>query len=239
MSQATFVACASWFMRAQGMRRVESSEWKKFHIVRCGVDLQKLPEIAGIGSSQAVRFVCVGRLSAEKGYPGLLDAFDSLLAQGIIAELDIVGDGPLREEIANRLVQSGKTNKIHLHGALPEEATLQKIAENDILVLPSLMEGLPVVLMEAMALGKPVVASHVAGIPELVEDGTNGLLFRPGDWRQLEQKMFDLAVDPQARHRLGTNARKTIEQEYEINKAVQPLAELFCGVETKYDEPPA
>ncbi|WP_168157442.1 glycosyltransferase family 4 protein [Erythrobacter sp. QSSC1-22B] len=227
LSAAIFVACASWFMRAQGMRKVQSSEWGKFHIVRCGVDLQTLPLGPITLPTPEVRFVCVGRLSAEKGYFGLLDAFGSLLSQGISAELGIVGDGPLRDEIEARLAQFEWADRVRLYGALPEQKTLQKIAESDILVLPSLMEGLPVVLMEAMALRKPVIASHVAGIPELVDDGNNGLLFTPGDWDHLEQKMLHLATNRQARLHLGENARATIEKEFEITKAVQPLAALF------------
>lgn len=227
LTHATFVACASWFMRAQGMRKVESSEWGKFRIVRCGVDLRALPASPNARSSQGVRFICVGRLSAEKGYFGLLEAFSGVLSQGVAAQLAIVGEGPLRAEIEARLGHFGWADKVRLYGALSERETLQKIAESDILVLSSLMEGLPVVLMEAMALGKPVIASHVAGIPELVEDGQNGLLFRPGDWHQLEKKMLRLAGDAPARLRFGKNARKTIEKEYDIVKAVQPLAEIF------------
>jgi glycosyltransferase involved in cell wall biosynthesis len=110
---------------------------------------------------------------------------------------------------------------------LPQDATLREIAGCDAFVLPSLMEGLPVVLMEAMALERPVIASRVAGIPELVREGENGLLFRPSDWSSLEQAMHLLASDPPLRSRLGRAGRQLVMSEFDINTAVEPLIERF------------
>jgi glycosyltransferase involved in cell wall biosynthesis len=218
LRQATFVACASWFMQAQGMRVVDPRHWTKFAIVRCGVDLNRLPAPANARSAGVVRFLCVARLSPEKGYSGLLEAFARLLRRGIAAELVIVGEGPDRNRIEEQIANADLRANVRLTGALPQDATLREIAGCDAFVLPSLMEGLPVVLMEAMALERPVIASRVAGIPEL---------FRPSDWSSLEQAMHLLASDPPLRSRLGRAGRQLVMSEFDINTAVEPLIERF------------
>nr|WP_166180527.1 glycosyltransferase family 4 protein [Altererythrobacter segetis] len=226
IERAEFVVCASWFMRAQGMRVVPPAQWDKFHIVRCGIDPPvKLAEPAH--GRTRTRFVTVGRISAEKGYPGLLYALCEVIAVGIDAELVIVGDGPLRGELEQSIARSGLADRVVLRGALPECETLRTVAAADVFVLASLMEGLPVVLMEAMAQGVPVIAPHLAGIPELVSDGQNGLLFRPADWDMLANCMHRLAVDAGLRERLISEAKQRIKDAFTIDEAVEPLVDLF------------
>lgn len=227
LRRARFVACASWFMQAQGMRMVEPIHWAKFAIVRCGVELSRLPAPRSGELSDVVRFLCVGRLSPEKGHAGLLEAFARLLRTGITAELSIVGDGPDRNWIEEQITNADIRGSVRLTGGLPEDATLREMAGCDVFVLPSLMEGLPVVLMEAMALARPVIASRVAGIPELVRDDENGLLFCPSDWSSLEQAMHRLAIDPPLRSRLGRAGRELVLSEFDINAAVEPLIQKF------------
>lgn len=227
IQKADFVACASWFMRAQGMRTVPLEHWPKFHIVRCGVDLGHMGERGSSERRRGIRFVTVGRLSAEKGHMGLLTALRQIVTGPIDAELAIVGDGPLREELARQIDAFDLADRVLLRGALSEGEALEEIAAGDIFVLPSLMEGLPVVLMEAMALSKPVIASSVAGIPELVRDGETGLLFRPADWDDLASCMRRLAMDAKLRRRFASLSRGYIEQEYAIDVAVDPLVRLF------------
>jgi glycosyltransferase involved in cell wall biosynthesis len=231
LARADFVACASWFMRAQAMRLVDPAHWSKFAVVRCGIDLDALPEVDATkrGAKAAASFICVGRLSAEKGYSGLLDAFAALIAGGADARLSVVGDGPLRAQIEARVRELGLEPYVRLLGALPEGETLVHIAQADVLVLPSLMEGLPVVLMEAMALGKPVIASCVAGIPELVRDGVTGLLFRPSDWEHLAERMQALLGDPAAGRRMAAAGRAAVRSEFAVDIAIQPLVQFFNG----------
>ena len=228
--RADFVACASWFMRAQAMRVVDQRHWAKIMVVRCGIDHSALPpfEPDCHTGDQPTQFICIGRLSAEKGYSGLLHSFAALVAGGTKAKLTIVGDGPLRRQIEHTIADLALTEQVRLLGALSEQATLNEIARADALVLPSLMEGLPVVLMEAMALGKPVIASCVAGIPELVHDGVTGLLFRPSDWDQLGERMRFLAHDRPLRTRLADAGRVAVATEFAIDIAVEPLARLFA-----------
>ena len=152
------------------------------------------------GERTRKQIVCVARLSSEKGHPGLLQAFAGLVRDGHDIELLLVGDGPEKDEIlsmvpANNLALGDRRDK--MAGRLSEQDTLTAIAGSDILVLPSFMEGLPVVLMEGMALGKPVVASRIAGVPELIDDEHSGLLFHPADWDGL-QKALDRTLSDEA-----------------------------------------
>lgn len=227
IEQAEFVSCASWFMKAQGMRIVATEHWHKFHVIRCGVELNRIERTMVYNTISRLRFITVGRIAAEKGYPGLMDAFERLTAAGVDAELVIVGDGPLRDFLQKRVGLSAFPELISLRGALPEHETLEEIAKADIFVLPSLMEGLPVVLMEAMALEKPVIAAYVAGIPEIVRNCETGLLFRPADWDNLYQCMLSLATDHELRQKLAGASRSSIMQDYDIDRAVRPLAQLF------------
>jgi glycosyltransferase involved in cell wall biosynthesis len=231
VARADFVACASWFMRAQAMRVADASHWKKLHVVRCGVDLSALPEPQR-GGEGVVRFICVGRLSPEKWHRGLFDAFATVRQKTPGAKLILVGDGPLRAELERLADSLGIRDSVTFHGALDEAATLNAVAAADVLVLASLMEGLPVVLMEAMALGKPVIASAVAGIPELVRAGRNGLLFPASQSAVLAKHMITLATDIALRESFGAAGRITVAEEFAIDVAVRPLIPLHAGRRT-------
>jgi glycosyltransferase involved in cell wall biosynthesis len=219
---ADFVACASWFGRAQAMRMTPSEHWNKMLIVRCGLLLEDLP----VRASQAAgtRLLCVGRLSPEKGIVGLLTAIHMLRRRDVPVLLDVVGDGPDRSNIERAIASLQLQDCVRLRGQLTETETLQAIAQADLFVLPSFMEGLPVVLMEAMAIGVPVIAPRVAGIPELVEDGSGGLLFHPSNWADLADQIERMLAQPELQASFTARARLKIEEEFEISRAVKPLA---------------
>src|SRR5690606_7934351 len=126
-----------------------------------------------------VRIVTVGRLSPEKGSVGLIEAFAACRSRGLDAELLMIGDGPGRADVEAAIAAHRLGDRCHLTGALSEADVLRELGDADMFVLPSLMEGLPVVLMESLGAGLPTVAPAVAGVPELVEDGVTGLLFDP------------------------------------------------------------
>jgi colanic acid/amylovoran biosynthesis glycosyltransferase len=226
---AQFVACASYFGRAQAMRVVTPGHWSKLLVVRCAIDLEDVPERIGRDTNSRPRLISVGRLSPEKGHAGLLEAFAKVRASGIDADLVIVGDGPERFRIEQAIASLNLQPHVFLAGRLAEEDALAQVADADVLVLTSFMEGLPVVLMEAMALALPVIASRVAGIPELVTDNEHGLLFCPTDWDELAEKMKLLITDVELQHALGKAGRAKIEKSYEINRAIEPLVAKFSG----------
>jgi glycosyltransferase involved in cell wall biosynthesis len=224
---ASFVACVSEFGRAQAMRLSTPEHWHKLTIVRCGLDFKDLPKKRCRDPVRRPRLICVGRLSPEKGHLGLLEAFANMLARGIDAELVLVGDGPERDKIEEALSRLNLRDKIRLAGTLGEDATLAEIADADMLVLASFMEGLPVVLMEAMALGIPVVATRVAGIPELIVDEQNGLLFSPANWDELTEQLSRLLTDEVLRQQLGQAGRSRVFLNHNICKAFDSLVKHF------------
>lgn len=227
IKEARFVACVSWFGRAQAMRITRPDQWDKFETVRCGVNLIDLPVPAV--HTQPLRVICVGRLSSEKGHAGLLEAFASLIARGVRARLVLVGDGPERDALIRQSAALGLEDNVEFAGRKNERDVQLEIAKSDLLVLPSFMEGLPVVLIEAMAIGVPVVASCVAGIPELIDDGTEGLLFRPADWHALSAAMAKLLSDNNLRARIVEAARIKVISEFDIRRAVVPLIGRFVS----------
>jgi glycosyltransferase involved in cell wall biosynthesis len=225
---ARFAACVSDFGRAQAMRTVGPGCWSKLLLVRCGVEVAALPARARPANG-AVRFVCVGRLSPEKGQVGLVEAFGELPPEGLNAELRLVGDGPDAELVRERIERLGVAKRCTLLGRLGEAEALQEIADADVLVLSSLMEGLPVVIAEALALRVPVIAPCVAGIPELVRHGENGLLYRPGRWDEMAECMRRLAADATLRQALGAAGRDRVLGEFDAAKAIEPLVERFSA----------
>jgi glycosyltransferase involved in cell wall biosynthesis len=120
-------------------------------------------------------------------------------------------------------------DRVSLEGFLTEDDTLAAIASSDILVLPSFMEGLPVVLIEALAMGKPVVASRVAGIPELVEHGRSGLLFTPSDTEDLEEVLARILVDRTDWVTLGVAGKGRVRSEFDSLQIAKPLLDMFSG----------
>ena len=225
IERADFVVCVSYFGRAQAFRLVDSREWPKLSVVRCGLELDELPP-SERGGGEGLRLIFVGRLAAEKGIAGLLEAL-TLVSLEHRPSLVIVGDGPLKAELDAKVRQLGLGDLVTFLGRLSEADTLAEIARSDVLVLPSFMEGLPIVLMEAMALGKPVVATRVAGIPELVVDGETGLLFTPSHWIELAAKLSALATDDALRRRLGAAGPARIAREFDVNHSAVQLRDLF------------
>jgi colanic acid/amylovoran biosynthesis glycosyltransferase len=224
----TFAVCISHYTKSQIMRVTAHEHWTKLVLVHCGIDLSVLPE-RRVVSRPRPRVVCVGRLSPEKGMYGLLEGWALAKAKGVDAELVIVGDGPHREGLEKRIEELGLTGSVVLRGRLSEPNTLAEIAGADAMVLASFMEGLPVVLMEAMALGLAVIAPRVAGIPELVEDGVHGLLFAPSDWQELAECLHRLLADDPLRAKLSEGNRAKVEAEFEISTAVIPLEKRFLA----------
>lgn len=225
IAAAEFVACVSYFGRAQAMRLVDSDHWPKLTVVRCGLELDALP-LAQATTGPRLRLIMVGRLSAEKGIAGLLEALAAVEPE-VRPQLAIVGDGPFRTDLDRSVDQLELGNDVTFLGRLAEADTLREIAVSDVLVLPSFMEGLPIVLMEALALGKPVIATRVAGIPELVRDGETGLLFTPSDWNELAAHIRALATDDALRSSLGSNGPRRIAEEFDVRKSAAQLAALF------------
>lgn len=227
LDRAEFAACVSYFGMAQAMRLTDSNLWHKLRVVRCGLDPDDLPPVMERADAGELRVICVGRLSPEKGHMGLFQAIRNLAAKGHALRLILVGDGPQRALLEAAAADMGLADRIEFLGARDEPATLKAISRADVLVLPSFMEGLPIVLMEAMALHVPVIASRVAGIPELVIDGETGLLFDPANWDGLEEAVARLAEDAELREQLARNGFDKVSGAFFHPAAAAPLVPLL------------
>lgn len=228
VAAARFVACVSHFGRAQAMRLCRPEDWPKLFIARCSVDAQRLRP-ADRPENPVPVVISVGRLSPEKGQLGLVEAFAQVRRAGVPARLRLVGDGPDRARVEQAIAAAGLAGDCELLGQLSETETLTEVARADVLVSSSFMEGLPVVLIEALALGVPAIAPRVAGIPELIEDGVTGLLFHPGDFAGLAACLRRMLAEPALRERCAREGRTRIEREYAVEQAVQPVWARLSG----------
>jgi colanic acid/amylovoran biosynthesis glycosyltransferase len=221
LEAAHFVACVTHFGRAQAMRLVDPKHWPKFHIVRAGIEPPRTN--GAVAAPPRPRLVCVARLSPEKGHAGLLEAFAQVVRSGVDAELELLGDGPDADRIAAQIRELGLEARVSMRGQVPEDFALAAMRQATAVVLASFMEGLPVVLMEALALGIPVIAPCVAGIPELVEHGVSGLTFPPGDWASLARVLGQMLGDAELRERLALEGKRRVEAEFFVERSLEPL----------------
>jgi glycosyltransferase involved in cell wall biosynthesis len=229
--EAAFTICISRYGMSQAMREVDPVHWSRIGLSRCGVDLSELPPPRGPAhNGESLNIVCVGRLSSEKGHLGLLEGFAQAWHQEPSLRLTLVGDGPQRERIESRIAELGLSERVTLTGCAAERAALDHIAAADIVVLASFMEGIPVVLTEAMALRVPVIAPRLAGIPELIEDGVSGFMFHPADWNDLAVKLVKLARDPDLRERFAQAGQERFENEYAMPHAIDGFVERLVGL---------
>ncbi len=229
---AQFVACVCHFTMAQAMRRLEPALWMKLFISRCGLDLSQFKasdKNKSIGSK--IRVICIARLSPEKGITGLIYAFSKVIENGIDAQLRILGEGIDRSRIENAIRSLSLENHCQLPGRISEQEIVGELTNADILVLPSFMEGLPVVLMEALACRVPVIAPNVGGVSELVNDRISGLLFSPGNWSQLADNLLELSKNPELRKQLANQGAQRVTEEFDIKLAVNPLAGKFLELQ--------
>jgi glycosyltransferase involved in cell wall biosynthesis len=222
---AAFVVGISEFGRSQLRRWAEPRDWPKLHVVRCGVDSAFL---APSDPPAAPRAVCVGRLCVDKAQNLLVEAAARLAAEDRQFELVLVGDGDLRPLVEERIRSLGLEGRVQLRGWLGGEGVRAEIRAARCLVLPSLAEGLPVVLMEALALGRPVISTTVAGIPELVEPGRNGWLVPPGSVDALAAALREaLEMPPGRLAELGRAGSARVAERHDARREAARLAGLL------------
>lgn len=210
----------------------------KIHIVRCGVDLEAFSVPARDHDRRRpspCRILCVASFEEVKGHRHLLAACAVLQERGVDFICDLAGDGPLREEMEAMIVRYRLSDRVRVLGGQPRPEIIRLFREADIAVLPSQptrqgkREGIPVVLMEAMASGLPAVSTVLSGIPELVADGDTGLLVPPSDSGALADALERLALDPELRARMGAAGRAKVEAEYDLRRNTTALLELVLG----------
>ena len=227
INRAAFVVAISSFGRSQLYRWCDRQHWSKIYIVRCGVDRSFLSgEFVPI--AETPQLVCVGRLSEQKGHLLLLEAAQQLGKAGVPFKLAFVGDGELRSEIEASIAKHNLQDSIEITGWASSDTVRKYLLESRALVLPSFAEGLPVVIMEALALNRPVVSTYVAGIPELVDPGKCGLLVPAGDADALAVAMRTILQMPVADlEAWGRTGAERVALQHDIDREARWLATLF------------
>jgi glycosyltransferase involved in cell wall biosynthesis len=167
----------------------------------------------------------VGRLSAEKGFDLLIRATDQLLKDGLDVELILVGEGDEKDRLQEQVRRLGRVDRIHMLGFRSDIKDLYEAM--DVFALSSWREGLPNVLLEAMALKVPIVATRVAGVPRLIQDRENGLLLEPGNVTDLVQALTQVLTDDGLRERLRQAGRRTVESRYSFRRRTQTIRQLY------------
>ena len=234
--QARFVFCISDYCRSQLMKYALPSDWEKLRVLRLGVNPDEFaPTLrsssgfsSGTGSASAnFTIVCVGRLVPAKGQLILAQAVARLRAEGLAPKLVFVGDGSDRPHLEAFVAENQLGGHIHFRGALNHDRTREELSRADLFVLPSFAEGVPVAIMEAMAMEIPCISTFVAGIPELIRHEIDGLLVPPSSSDALSQAIARLMRDPELRTRLAASARARVLEHYNLSHNLEKLAAAF------------
>jgi colanic acid/amylovoran biosynthesis glycosyltransferase len=224
---ARFVVAISSFGHSQLLRWIDAADWSKVRVVHCGLDGEFLTQTL-TPPPRTRQLVCVGRLCEQKGQLLLLRAVHRLREQGLRVELVLAGDGEMRPEVEALIDGLGIADQVRITGWIGGDTVRKEILEARALVLPSFAEGLPVVLMEAMALGRPVISTFIAGIPELVHNGVNGWLIPAGDVQALAEAMREvLEHDDRALADIGLRAHERAVARHSIDTEARKLLAHF------------
>lgn len=227
METASFVFCIGTFARSQFMMLSPVNQWKKLLVSPLGVDPVQFAPERGNKARAPVEIVSVGRLVGAKGQHVLLGAFRRLVQEGRNVRLRLVGDGPDRISLETAAAQNGLQALVTFEGAVGADRVRCILQNANIFALPSFAEGIPISLMEAMAMEVPCVSTAITGIPELIRSGADGILVAPADEDQLAAALARLVDDPDLRERLGRAGRRRVEEHFDLHRNVEKLAEMF------------
>ncbi|MEA2335923.1 MAG: hypothetical protein QOG40_2413 [Solirubrobacteraceae bacterium] len=231
---ADAVVCISDFARSQLMALVDAEDWPKLTVVHCGLSVGDYSRNAESHPGRP-RVVCVGRLVHEKGHAVLLHATAALTRAGHQLEVVLVGSGPLRGRLEGLARRLGIGDRVIFAGALAPDDVRRAYAQATLFCSPSFAEGLPVVLMEAMASERAVIATAIAGVRELVQDEQTGLLVTPGRVDELSSAIARLLQDAELRARLAGAGRRRVASEFDVERSASVLRDLFVGVSSGDD----
>jgi glycosyltransferase involved in cell wall biosynthesis len=243
---ADFLCCISSFARSQLMMLSPYEHWSKFVVSPLGVDPETFaprpPRGAQEGfetraapdgfetrtAPETFEILCVGRLTPAKGQHILIDAVERLTQEGRRVRLRLVGSGPDETSLRGHAARSAAGECVVFVGAIDQDRIRDFYATADAFCLPSFAEGVPVVLMEAMAMEIPCVTTHIAGIPELIRDGVDGLLVPPSDLEALVTALARLMDDAELREQIGKSGRARVVEHFDLRRSVERLAAIFA-----------
>jgi colanic acid/amylovoran biosynthesis glycosyltransferase len=226
LQHARFTRAISHFCRSQLCLLTPASIWKRFSIVHCGVDPSVFQPRSEPGNA-VPEILCVGRLVPAKGQHVLLEASRLLHRRGVNHRITFVGDGPDRDSLESAATEAGLEGRIRFTGGLCQPEVREEYRRADLFVLPSFAEGVPVVLMEAMVSGIPVISTTITGIPELIRDGVSGRLVPAGSVDALADAIDETLSDPRLRDRFADAGRKAVIDEFDLAESGRGMAALF------------
>jgi len=225
--RAAFTVAISQFGRSQLFRWAALPDWPRLHVVHCGIEPALFPEPAALPAG-GPHLVAIGRLAEQKGFSRLVEAIAIAAPRHPGLRLMLVGDGPLRPVLQEAIAAYDLGSIVTLAGWQDGRGVRRALAAAHALILPSFAEGLPVVVMEAMAAGRPVIATCIAGVPELLEQGKSGWLVPAGDTGALARAIDDLAATaPETLAEMGRNARVRVLERHDIDHEAARLAALI------------
>jgi len=230
IASAKMVVCVCHFGCGQAMLHSDPEHWHKISIVHCGINPSTYAPMVQPDNAvdhSVLRLLFVARLAPVKAHFILLRAMRILLDKDVSVTLTCVGDGPLRQYLQAMTCELGLEEAVTFTGSIGQDVLPGYYDRADVFVLPSFDEGLPVVIMEAMAKTIPVVATSIAGIPEIIEHGVSGMLVASGDPQGLAEAIATLAGDSALRTRVGQKGRERVCQEFDITKTVEQLAGVY------------
>lgn len=227
-ARAAFGMCSSRY-NLRFLADSKGCDETRLDVMRTGLDLRRFALRPRKPFSSPFRFLSVGRLVEKKGFPVFFDALALLAGRGRDFRADVVGGGPMEPVLREQVGRLGLADRIHLAGPQTQERVRRYYDEADAFVLACLeagnrdMDGTPIVLIEAMALGVPVISTPVSGNPELIANGSSGLLASPGDAEALADAMEQVMDDADLARRLAENARRTIESGFDLESNIARL----------------
>ena len=229
---ASFTATVSQYGMSQLMNASDPVHWQRIVLLPLGIDVEafRLRDARSPGArpaGQPFRLISVGRLTAAKGYPILIEAIALLAARGRPVTLTIVGEGPLRAALEKLIALHGLEDAVRLAGACNHDRVVTFYEAADAFVLSSFLEGVPVVLMEAMAMELPCIATWITGIPEIIDRDVEGLLIAPASAGAIAQAVERLIDDPEEARRIGSAGRRKVIANYNLERNVARLADEF------------
>ncbi len=236
---AAFVAAETDYSR-ELLRQCCPDSAAKIHRVYNGIDLEHFPLRFPATLNPAPVIVSVGRLVAFKGFEQLIDTCAELSRRGLDFRCEIIGDGPLRENLQAKIDTLGLSSRLTLLGSLSQTAVFEKLRTADIFALASVTDQqgasdvFPTVIIEAMSAARPVISTRLAGIPELVAHEETGLLVSPGNTSAFSRALEQLIRDPELRGRYGRAGRARIEQHFRIEQTVRPLLQLCRSLSASF-----
>jgi colanic acid/amylovoran biosynthesis glycosyltransferase len=228
VEDARFVVCISDFARSQLMTLCGPDAWERLHVVHMGIPVADFTRAAPAPAGSRPMILYIGRLVPEKGQTVLLDAVAELARRGCEAEVTLAGGGDLQPALERLAAERGIADRVSFLGAVGQDRLHDLYGRAAVFCLPSFAEGVPVVLMEAMAMEVPVVSTRIAGISELIAHGEEGMLVAPGRADQLADTLESLVSDRQRRRELGRRGREKVLREFDAERCAEQLLGLFA-----------